>query len=757
MKKKDTTPFNKDEKERQSIHPERVDPEKEQETFTFSADQEKAIVEMVMEDYRTAKIVQDEWKKLREKDQQQINCEPPSKIENLEKLSWQSDRNLGLLPGVLDTYQATLLATCFNPDTIFYKPTKKNTVNNRDNLEKFTKWAVGPAEMNVEPEVDDFIANQVGLGCGFFRVFWKVWYEWVDRRIPITEEDKKTGKRRTVGYKTVTERRRFEKGVIENIDNLDDFLVPAYGKHIQSLPFCILVLHLYIADIVDMEKRKIIRTKLVAKTKPNKAPPAMAAMPEQAAGDNSLRDQKARSLGITEHVGVNEKNFPLDVYEWQGWYEHTVGKGEKAEVRREKWRFYVEPTTETFLGGCPLRKVQRTGKYTFAGGPFRKIPGQLRGGSLTRLVSPVTDALNNNYNQTSDYQTIQNLPFGFANLDEGFTQSSADLQPGKIYPVSGKPEESVYFPNLQRSLAWSAQDKQFLLEMVERLTGAASYFLTSKTPDTTATRDNIVAQKGETRFGIWVRRLQSYIVEAIDMAMTLYQDLAPPDLAERVLGDDGKSLIRNLSIESLRGNYEPSMVPDLTSGSKAFERQVMLWASQTLSQGCPWMDPRLNPRGNWLMWKETMYRQGIENPEQYLPPMPTVNANEDQEAKDEWARFMEGEDFDPPEGVTPAVVRHYMTHLKQKETQYQDLPEEHRAAFDNHFFKTAYNFKKFMQGIVKDQQAMQMAMGMTEMFEKMGLKPPATQQPPAALPAPAAQPQPSPFQPTEQLQPAGEE
>jgi hypothetical protein len=61
------------------------------------------------------------------------------------------------------------------------------------------------------------------------------------------------------------------------------------------------------------------------------------------------------------------------------------------------------------------------------------------------------------------------MPFGFANFEEGFTESVYDIEPGKVYDVDGNPSEKVYFPNLQRSLAWSYQDKQFILEMIERL------------------------------------------------------------------------------------------------------------------------------------------------------------------------------------------------------------------------------------------------------------------------------------------------
>jgi hypothetical protein len=259
--------------------------------------------------------------------------------------------------------------------------------------------------------------------------------------------------------------------------------------------------------------------------------------------------------------------------------------------------------------------------------------------------------------------------------------------------------------------------------MIERLTGAASYFLTSQAKQGTATRDNIVEQKGETKFGIWVRRIQNDIIEALNMCISNYQDWAPPNLAKRVLGEDGKQIIRNLSIDTLRGNYDARMSPDLASGSKAYEKQMMMMAGEVLNQQCVWMNPQVNPRGNWLLWKDWMLKQGISNAENYLPPQPKQGTDDDDEAKQEFTRMMQGEVIDPPEGVTPAVVRHFATHLKQKETQYNDLDEEYRGNFDNHFFTTYMNYQKFMQQIQQQQQEMAIAAKAVQNLERLGIRP----------------------------------
>jgi hypothetical protein len=74
----------------------------------------------------------------------------------------------------------------------------------------------------------------------------------------LVELEDKDGK--TTGYDIKTEKVRFEKGMIENIADIDDILLPAYGKDLQELPFVIHVLHLTGQDVIDAGERNIFRT-----------------------------------------------------------------------------------------------------------------------------------------------------------------------------------------------------------------------------------------------------------------------------------------------------------------------------------------------------------------------------------------------------------------------------------------------------------------------------------------------------------------
>ncbi len=715
---KNKNPLNQDEK-----IPERIAPDLE--TDSFSKEEQKEIVEMVLADYEVGIEAMADWVTQRELDLKHYYGEKPSILENLSKRGWQSDRNLGLCAATCDIYQATLYSTVWNPDTLHFIATEKNDVDNKDNITRFAKWAVGKNEGNVSVEVDDFIHNRIVQGFSAFKIYWRVWYEWVDKRIP-----KKSG-----GYTIKEEYRRFEKGVWENIADVDDIIIPDYGKNLQEQSFLIHLIHSTGDELEELSDRKVFN---------NLDEKFIDSLHNTAFLDKkkTLNKEKAEKLGLKDITNAEMRVFPVDLYEWYGKYKRKSGKG---KGKWEKYRFTIEPQNEKFLAGKPLRKITRSGKIPFVGGAFIRVPGRVRGQSLPKLIAPIVNAINNTYNQKSDFQIIENIPYGFRNTDEGFTKQVYDLEPGKLYSVEGDPSKAVYFPNNARSMAWAEWDLNFLLEVLEKLTGAAAYFLTTQSKDSTLGRDMLVNQKGETKFSLWVKRIMEDICEAINMYIGMYQDWAPKNLGERVLGKDGKELIRNLSIDTLRGNYDAAMIPDVLAGSKVLERQTKMWMFENLQQSI-WLNPQINPKGNWNLVSDTIKAMGESAVERYMPPEPKADIGRLPEIEDEWSRFMQGDNFDPPEGATAMAFQHLIGHQRQQEEKYHELDEEAgRPAFDAHLFKTAINVRKFL---VEEQQN-KMANAMAgDMIENKAAEQPVAQ-PPVQPNIVQPQPQQAPLQPNQ--------
>ena len=660
----------------------------------LTTEDRKKILQMVRSDVEHAEKVQKEYITQKELDLKHYNMEKPSILEGLTKKKWMSDRNLGLARAIADSFIATYLATCWNPDSINFIATKTNDIDNRNNQEKFTKWGMGKQEANVYPEISDFIHNRVVVGSSFFKIYRKVWEEWIDKRIPVKNKQGNTYK-----YNIKTEEERFEKGLIENIPDIDDILMPDYGKNIQELPYFVHILHLDGETVLDYKDRKVFKPadsegyekKLYNHAYNNKK--------------RTLGEEKLNQVGIDSGVesDVDVRRLGIDIYEWHGLYNKN-GKN-------EKYRSHVDLVNEEVLSLKPLRKINRSGKLPFVGGALFRQPGQMRGVSLMQIIAPIINAFNNVFNQKSDFQYVTNCPFGFHNPNEGYTKQVFELEPMVSFPVGGKPSDSVYFPNLSRSMAWAESDMRILLEVLERLTGAASYFQSRGNQNKTLGQDVMVQQNSETRFGIGVGNIMGDIVEAISMWFDLYQDFPPDNLAERIVGEDGKKLFPNLSIDSLRGDTNVQMMPDTVAGSKAYRKQLQLWAFG-VGQQTMWLNPQVNPLGNYNLTADTfkeILNLSDNEVKRYLGEQPKSKFDES-ELDNEWYKFMNGEDFDPPEGETMLAQQHMIGHMKQKEEKYHLLDEEYRPHFNAHLFKTIVNYMKFIKNAQQQQVSDQIAM-----------------------------------------------
>lgn len=686
----------------------------------FSGTLRKDLLKIIKDDVEYAEKVQAQYIQQKVKDLQHYHAEKTSTIEGLSKLNWMSDRNLGLSRAFADSYQAVLLATCWNPDSINFVATKVSNIDNRNNQEKFTKWGMGQQEANAHPEVDDFIHNRIVMGTSYFKIYRKTWDEWVDKRIP-----KKNKEGNTYAWDIKTEKVTRTKGVIDNIPDIDDILLPDYGKDIQELPFFIQKLHLDGEKVLDYLERKIF---IPTDKESYKKKLYNHAYNEK---KSALGEEKLKHSGITAATmsDLDVRRLKIDLYEWYGYY--TIDK------RNERFRIIVDLTNEEFLSGKPVRKINRSGKIPFAGGCLTAEPGQLRGDSLMKILAPAINAFNNVYNQKSDFQYVTNCPFGFHNPDEGYTKQVYELKPMESYPVAGEPSRSVFFPNLSRSMAWAESDIRILLEVMERLTGASTYFSIGQQRNKTLGQDLLVDKQSETRFGLWVARIQRDICEAISMWFELYQDFPPKDLAERILGKDGKQIFANLSIDSLRGDTVVQMTPDVVAGSRMYRKQLRLQGMQ-MGQNILWLHPQVNPRGNYN-WYADSFKEIFDftdnDIKRYFGEEPKAQFDE-AELDNEWYRFMNGEDFDPPEGETAISLQHLKGHMKQKQEKYDKLAEEYRPNFDAHLFKTMINSQKFLANAQREQMVNQLASNMIMQGQGM----PQGAQPPQAQPQPAGQP-----------------
>jgi hypothetical protein len=256
-------------------------------------------------------------------------------------------------------------------------------------------------------------------------------------------------------------------------------------------------------------------------------------------------------------------------------------------------------------------------------------------------------------------------------------------------------------------------------EIIERLTGAASYFQSRGRQSKTLGQDEMIERNSDTRFGLWVNRIIQDIDEAITFWIEMYQDWAPRDLGERILGEDGKKLFPNFSIETIRGGYDAKITPDIISGSKELKRQIAVWAYETLSLS-PWFAPQINPRGSWRLARNMAKESGLVDIEADMPPEPKPQFGESNIVKNKWTQLKQGEMPEIEEGDDPLEL--YMGFIQKSEESRDELDPEYRPNLDAFMFRLNILMFKEMQRMQMEQQSNQMAQGMIQQVESGQMK-----------------------------------
>jgi hypothetical protein len=333
------------------------------------------------------------------------------------------------------------------------------------------------------------------------------------------------------------------------------------------------------------------------------------------------------------------------------------------------------------------------------------------------LTADICNAFNNVFNQKSDFQYVENCPFGFHKPDENYDKQEYELDPGVSYP--SEDPKNINFPNLGRSMAWAESDVNILLQMIERVTGAASYFQSRDTQSKTLGQDMLIEKNMDTRFGLWVKTIIADIAEAITMWLNMYQDCAPVTLGERVLGEDGEKLFPNLSVETLRGGYDAYLTPDVIAGSKMFEKQLAMFGLQTIGNNV-WLNPQINPRGHWQMTVDMHKKLGFMDIESYMPPKPPGGMGMSEEVDKIWAQFMQGEQPEVNESMDLMELAAGLA--KKAGENYYKLDKEYRPNFEKYMFRMSIAMRKQMK-MAQEQMIAQKMASKIIMDEESGMIP----------------------------------
>jgi hypothetical protein len=655
-----------------------VDPDK---SMGFTSIEQKKIVEMVQEAVDSDVDLLKEWQEEKARDLQRAMGKKPSEVQGLKKKSWMSDRDIGLCGAICDATRSTTLARTANADMLTVTPTEDNDIDRSKNVERFMKWAISDPKKKFQNVALGAITNTVQTGIAFLKIGWKRESKYINERTV----DEKGNVSYEYGKKVI-----HEDGFIENVADVDDILCPDYGEDINDLDHFIVINHMTVADLEAYKERGQFINVTDDLKKANKGK-----VNEQ--GIDSQKGVKDEQQGIIPQSREKESASNVDIYEYYGYY--------KKNGKNEKYRFYVELETATFLGGKPLRDIVPSARLPYVAVPFDIIPGRIRSLSLIKKTKDITDQINCIYNQNTDYQTIQNNPAFVGSSSDTKIKGRTEVSPGD-FVKSGDPS-NVRALTHQASFSWADSQFNFLLSQLEKRTAQPGLFQTADSKKTTATRDVIVDENSKVRQGLEVSAVISAFSEALNLLLEQYQYFAPPTMGTRVLGKDGKKLFDDFKPADILGRYDIKIAEDIVGGNRAFKANL---AMKRLEIGL--QDPfvKNNANGMWQLFNDTYRDLGIDNPDKYQAKQPPSDDKISDEVEDEFFRMQQGDEIDPPEGKSAQALVHLQEHTKQRIEQAYQLDEKALEELDRHILITMKNVQDFQQEMQNEQISNELAL-----------------------------------------------
>lgn len=620
----------------------------------ISEEMQNQLVDIVMEDYETAKTHRDQRDYGTDSKGTKPDFEKWRKglldLYNSERIPktipWKfcSNRSLRIAKAILDTLHSRLYPSIVNEYLIKFKADNATSFYKLDRIEKLMHWWLF-VHSKIQASFDDWIKIQLGFGDAVVESSWSA----SPRDEGKTEENPVVGPDNQPlmnpdGTPAVVKKRiisMFEK-TVSKIYTRDRFFLQKGSVDIEREPVVLKDDFLY----RDLEEGEVMGKFVNVSTLLKERIPFNKKLVEGLAPGEAerIRDIKIR-------------NEPVEVLKWYGSFD-SDGDGFAEDVR-----VYINPEHKIYLGGIQITKVTKSGRRPI---DFSKIESRIEnpeenwGYGILECVKELAEEIDAIFNQMSDANTLMILTPGFYDPGGDLEAGSLYLQPNKITPVSD-PQRNMYFPQINSPIEKMIAAIRLVIEFIERLTGASSYVMGKESEivggSGTATRTNAIMASANERFGLPAERLRRGAANIIRQHLDLLQLNIPQGLEQRILGDDGNPIFspNELSQLGIAGEYDCFLLPDPSAGSKGAEQQIAQMFYSILMQ-----NPLVatNPVSIYKLTADFIKAYG-KNEKEYIGPAPDADMVDD---PDQENTLMIQGDFGR---VTPQFQENHQMHIKK--------------------------------------------------------------------------------------------
>jgi len=521
--------------------------------FSYDPIRKAAIVEMVLLDATTD---EDSMKPYLERIRECIKLYEQERGTKAEPFPGASNVTAGDVPIAVENMHPRLFGAVMTDPLANFRAENSPSIRNLNNVTRFMNWAFRIDMLDFMEKLDEHVHSAIMAGTQVSYIFWD--------RVRNVYRDWELDSSGSEQFKRKVE--LLERGGVYNM-NIEDFLVPiTEGRDIHLMSHNIRRYYLTVAEIKESIARKLFQD-------PNFDLDAQ--VDELMKNTDSELVTRLQSAGFTLPQIRNRKR--LEILEWHGLYDA------EREGFRSECTFTIIRSLKTYLSG--RYQPSPDGKRPFEATwliPRKNFFYGIGIPEMIRLLAQERDAI---HNQRIDAGSVSIIPFGFYRAASGFKPDKITLQPGSWLPLDDIRDAS--FAQFSNPSTILASEEAMTQGQIEKLSIAGSFQLGRESEifksRATARGTQLVVGQGNIRFNLLGERVKRGVSKIMNRLTALYQAYLPPNLAERVLGDDGKKLFpEGITRQELRGRYHAYLTGDTETSNKSYERQISVTIYQAM-------------------------------------------------------------------------------------------------------------------------------------------------------------------------------
>ena len=593
--------------------------------FSLTPDREKEIcdmIEMMVQDDKNSRA---EFMSIREECVKLYEGIKEPKI-----LPWIGSSNISTMVTTVsaDLLHAKLFPMAWNPSTMYWEGREIHDKEKAEDIKVIMSWVVGPAEMKLEPIIDDILHCLVVDGTIIVKKRWVDYWTYITRLVP-----KVTAKaiiENRVEYKVKYDYIKREKCVID-LKPIERVYFPySGGSNEDDLPHIIEEVWYTLADLREMKADGLISNKVDVEQ-----------LKADMDGLEEFSGTERERMAAEGTVPVNTRKEAHKIKCYEAYLKEDINDDEK----REDIIVLMAANPKKWLSGKPLHAVSRIGKQPWIIRPFLRRPGRIYGKSIPELTRHLHNELDAIHNQRIDAGNMAIAPYFFYRAHSGTQPRNITVGPATGVPLDD-PQRDVQFPNFPTyGLQVSFQEERIVMELIERLTFLTPAMMGKELASRPTVRGTLaVMSQGEQKFSLLARRVQYIICDILSSIRQSYEENMPPEMQSRILGKEGEPVFSHLSPETIAGGYDVKMILDLTAGNVGMEREINTIVMQTMR-----FDPLVqqNPAYGWEICKDYLVSLNKKNVERLIGPKPPTD-EDDNDAEDIFYQIQQEKNIHPP-------------------------------------------------------------------------------------------------------------